>query len=33
MGDWLLGLPVFWMGVVIQALVYVYTAGVYFVTY
>jgi hypothetical protein len=31
MGDWLLGLPVFWMGVVIQALVYLYTAGVYLI--
>src|SRR5262249_45196923 len=32
MGDWLLGLPVFWMGVVIQAVVYLYTAVVYLIT-
>src|SRR5262249_46491044 len=31
MGDWLLGLPVFWMGVVIQAVVYLYTAVVYLI--
>jgi Protein of unknown function (DUF4239) len=31
MGDWLLGLPVFWMGVVIQAIIYLYTAAVYLV--
>jgi len=31
MGDWLLDLPVFWMGVVIQALVYLYTAAVYLI--
>jgi hypothetical protein len=30
-GDWLLALPVFWMGIVIQALVYLYTAAVYFI--
>src|SRR5262249_43945653 len=31
MGDWLLGLPVFWMGVIIQAAVYLYTAAVYLI--
>src|SRR5215510_3356159 len=31
MGDWLLGLPVFWMGVVIQAAVFLYTAAVYLI--
>src|SRR5215471_4979554 len=31
MGDWLLGLPVFWMGVVIQGLVYLFTAAVYLI--
>jgi hypothetical protein len=31
MGDWLLGLPVFWMGVAIQAVVYLYTAAVYLI--
>jgi len=31
MGDWLLGLPVFWMGVVIQAIIYLFTAAVYLV--
>jgi hypothetical protein len=29
MGNWLLGLPVFWMGVVIQTIIYLYTAAVY----
>jgi hypothetical protein len=29
MGDWLLGLPVFWMGVIIQGLIYLFTAAVY----
>src|ERR1041385_5341153 len=31
MGDWLLGLPVVWMSVVILALVFLFTAAIYLV--